>query len=213
MPLANSTFARTVTTHFSMTRLLIIVLTITTLACNPKKPAGSNSQEDSMCSEIILFESTLGDLHLNELNAHNIRSEIQEAFSDFDLKKKIGQQDGPDYGLYEISKSDGKCFYISMDSYDTTLVQDIWTKSIGFKDEYGVSVGFSVDSALKQRPNLVFYSDLHQNIYANVPASKISYRLTGDFKMLNDSAFVYNDFSVDKWQVEGMEVEYLIWKK
>jgi hypothetical protein len=104
-------------------------------------------------------------------------------------------------------------FFVAMDSYDTTLVQEVWTKNPKIKDEYGVSVGLSIDSGILKSPNLKFHSDLHYNIYGTVKGSKIEYRLIGDFKILSDTSFVADDLSVKKWQVENMTIEYLIWRK
>lgn len=93
----------------------------------------------------------------------------------------------------------------------TLILEDHNTLKINGK--YGLFVGISIDSALTNRPNLNFHSDLHYNIYASVINSKIQYRLNGEFKSLNDSSFVAEDYSVEQWQIEGMKIEYLIWKK
>ncbi len=57
---------------------------------------------------------------------------------------------------------------VSMDSYNSFLVQGIWTKNPKIKDEYGLFVGVSIDSALTNRPNLNFDSDFHYNIYVSI---------------------------------------------
>ncbi|MGB1284795.1 MAG: hypothetical protein ACPG44_10100, partial [Polaribacter sp.] len=77
----------------------------------------------------------------------------------------------------------------------------------------GAFVGITIDSILTKRTDINFHSDLHYNIYASAKNSKIQYRLNGDFKSLNDSSFVAEDYKVEKWQIEGMKVEYLIWRK
>ena len=100
-----------------------------------------------------------------------------------------------------------------MNTHDTNLVQELVAKNEMIKDEYGIFVGQSIDSVIIKRPNLNFYSDLHYNIYATGKDSNIEYRLTGDFKVLNESENVPSDFSVENWQTEGMTVEYLIWRK
>jgi hypothetical protein len=171
------------------------------------------SIESKDLKEILLTETKLGNTNLNELDGTNIKQNLELGFPSFEIKEEIGQQDGPDFRLYQVQYMNEDVFFISMDSYDSMLVQDIWTKNQKIKDEYGSFVGIAIDSILTKRPEINFHSDLHYNIYASAKNSKIEYRLNGDFKSLNDSSFVTEDFKVKKWQIEGMKVEYLIWRK
>jgi len=57
------------------------------------------------------------------------------------------------------------------------------------------------------------HSDLHYNIYSSAKDSKIQYNLMGKFKSLEYSSYVAEDYSVEKWQVKAMTIEYIIWKK
>jgi hypothetical protein len=171
------------------------------------------SIESKDLKEILLTETKLGNTNLNGLDGTNIKQNLKSGFPAFKIKKEIGQQDGPDFKLYQVEYMNEEIFFISMDSYNSMLVQDIWTKNPKIKDEYGLFVGVSIDSALANRPDLNFHSDLHYNIYASAKNSKIQYRLNGEFKSLNDSSFVAEDYSVEKWQIEGMKIEYLIWKR
>lgn len=161
----------------------------------------------------LLTENQLGDLELNKLTENNMLTEIKSVFPNFKVTKTVGQQDGPDFNIYQVTHSKQEIFFISMDSYDTLVVQYLWTKNKIIVDEHGVAVGQTIESALEKRPTLKFHSDLHQNIYASDKNSKIEYRLTGNFKSLNDSTFFADDYSVEKWQTKGMEIEYLIWRK
>ena len=202
-----------------MTRYSILLLTLIFISCNQTNSRDTKTKESSLeinkeeMSEILLTETKLGDLELNKLTEKNMLTEIKSAFPDFKITKTVGQQDGPDYNLYQITQSKQEIFFVSMDSYDTLVVQDLWTNNKIIQDEYGVTVGQKVESALEKRPTLKFHSDLHQNIYATEKNSKIEYRLTGNFKTLNDTTFFAADYSVEKWQTEEMEIEYLIWRK
>ena len=169
--------------------------------------------ENIEVNEIILTETTLGKLALEKLNERNIVKEIKATYPDFKIIKSVGQQDGPDYNFYQVKHSGKELFVIAMDSYDTTLVSDLWTDNLVVKDQYGISAGQRIEVALENRPGLNFHSDLHYNIYATEKNSRIEYRLTGDFKSLNDSSLVKDNYSVEKWQIEGMTVEYVIWRK
>jgi len=164
-------------------------------------------------SRLLLTESKLGQLTLTDLNDSNIKQRISNVFPEFQTNKEIGQQDGPDFNLYEIVHLDELIFLISMDAYDTNLVQTVWTENSKIKDEYGTFVGQVIDSVLVNRTELSFHADTHYNIYATAGNSRIEYRLNGNFKNLNDTTFTSNDYSVEKWQVEEMVVEYIIWRK
>ena len=194
-------------------------MTLIFLSCQQTSSSDTKSHNDSSeikefeLTEIKLTETKFGDLELDKLKESNIPTEIQSKFPDFQVVKKVGQQDGPDYNYYEVTHSGQEIFFISMDSYDTSLVQDLWTDNRLIKDEYGIKVGQKIETALEKRPTLKFHSDLHYNIYATDINSKIEYRLTGDFKPLSDTAFVTKDYLVEKWQTVGMTIEYLIWRK
>lgn len=163
--------------------------------------------------EILLTETKLGKTNLDDLEGSNIKQILFKEFPAFQIKEEIGQQDGPNFKLYQVNYMNEEIFSINMDSYDSMLVQDIWTKNPKIKDEYGSCVGMIIDSILTRQPDLNFHSDLHYNIHASAKNSKIQYRLYGDFKSLNDSSFVAEDFRVENWQIEGMKVDFLIWRK
>jgi|TARA_B110000967_G_C18700302_1_gene467472 hypothetical protein len=171
------------------------------------------TSEKVLATKILLTETKLGKLNLKDLKDENMGKKIKSAFPNFQIIKSIGQQDGPDFNLYEVNDLKQEIFFISMDSYDTNLVQELFTKNKIIKDEYGIFVGQAIDSVIIKRPNLNFHSDVHYNIYATEKGSNIEYRLKGNFKVLNESEFVPADYSVEKKQIEGMTVEYLIWRK
>lgn len=190
-----------------MKRLTIIFLTLICVGFQT-----TNNQTD--LSKVVLTETHFGNLDLTQLNNENIISDVKSTFSDYYLTKKTGKQDGPDFDFYLVSNDQGEnIFFISMDCYDLTKVQTVWTKNQEIKDQYGVQVHEKMNDLLKKRPNLRFHSDLHYNIYASEKGSKIEYGLSGDFKALNDSAFTAEDYSVEKWQVKNMYVELIQWRK
>jgi len=169
--------------------------------------------ESKNLKNVLLSESKLGYLELDQLTGNNIIENIELKFPGFKINKKIGRQDGPSFILYQGIYMDELIFFISMDSENPDLIKDISTENDKIIDEYGVFVGMKSDSIQKLRPNLNFHSDLHQNIYASINDSKIEYRLKGKIKNLNDSLAVSKNLELEKWQVEEMEVEYIVWKK
>lgn len=169
---------------------------------------------DTDLSKVTLTETRLGPLNLSGLNNENIRSKVKSAFPEYSLTKKTGRQDGPDFNLYMVNDSEGEnIFYISMDGNDSTTVQTVSIKKKVIEDQYGIKVHQTVKEILHKRPNLTFHSDAHYNIYASERDSKIEYRLSGDFKPINDTNFVSENYSVEEWQVDKMYVEIIQWRK
>lgn len=172
-----------------------------------------DSIEFKVPKEVLLTEAKLGNTALDELHGMNIKTSLKIGFPAFEIKETIGQQDGPEFKLYQLNYMNEEIFFISMDCYDSMLVQDIWIRSSMIKDEYGSFVGISIDSILAKRTDLKFNLDLHHNVYASSRNSKIQYRLIGEFKVINDSFSGTEDLNLENWQIEGMKVEYIIWRK
>lgn len=190
-----------------MKRLTIIFLILICLAFR-------TTENRTDLSQVVLTETHFGDLDLTQLEHESIRDQVKSAFPEFKLTKKTGKQDGPDFEFYVVSNNqEENIFFISMNDYDSTTVQTVWTNNQEIKDQYGVQVHQTTDDLLLKRPNLRFHSDLHYNIYASEKGSKIEYGLSGDFKALNDSAFTADDYSVEQWQTKNMYIELIQWRK
>ena len=114
--------------------------------------------------------------------------------------------------MFMLSKDETDYLFLRMDWEDTLKVSDLWIEHYFIEDIYGISVGSWVEQIVKQREETKFAADAHYNIYAYVPDSRIQYRLMGDFLPLNDTAFTNKNYEVEPWQVEKMQVEYIIWK-
>jgi hypothetical protein len=164
-------------------------------------------------STILLTESELGKMELDKLSKVNLIGEVNTHFPQFQVSKELGQQDGPNFDLYEITEKKERIFFIAMKYDNESLVDYLTIESRMIEDVYGLRVGSTTSQILKNRPDLEFFADLHFNVYAASKGSRIQYRLKGDLLSLNDSTFVAEDFSVSEWQVEAMEIEYLIWRK
>src|SRR5690554_1267853 len=93
--------------HIKMTRYSIILLTLIFFSCKQTNSSDKKTQESSLetnkeeMTEILLTETKLGDLELNKLTENNMLTEIKSAFPDFKVTKTVGQQDGPDFNLYQ----------------------------------------------------------------------------------------------------------------
>ena len=160
-----------------------------------------------------LSDSRLGELNLNLLNVQEINEQLKMAFPTYNVERGIGQQDGPDFTYYEVSSENENLFRIDLDGNDSTQIFEIWIISNNIKDSDGIGIGSSLEELKKSKSNLRFHADVHYNIYASTGSSKLLYRLTGSFKMLNDSTMVAPDYSVKEWQLGDNSVEHLIWRK
>jgi len=193
--------------HILMIRLVITFFALISLAF---QTVGYNTTP----GEAVLTETHLGELNLVDLSSENLKQAVNSAFPKLSLVKKSGRQDGPDFNYYSVSNAEEEdIFFISMDGNDSTRVQTVWIMNQDIQDQYEVQVLQKTDDLLKKRPNLKFHSNSHYTIYASESDSHIEYRLSGDFKALNDSVFTADDYSVEKWQVENMYVELIQWRK
>ena len=161
----------------------------------------------------ILTETKLGAIDLFELNGENIITNLQGEFLDLEITKQVGQQDGPDFIFYSLSKKKEELAYVSMDSEDSNQVQSLTILSAEIVDVYGLKVGMSADKLSSTRNSIIFNADLHMNIYAKVKNSNILYRLSGDLINLNDSTYVSENYSVENWQTSKMKIESISWQK
>ena len=161
----------------------------------------------------ILTETKLGAIDLFELNGENIITNLQGEFLDLEITKQVGQQDGPDFIFYSLSKKKEELAYVSMDSEDSNQVQSLTILSAEIVDVYGLKVGMSADKLSSTRSSIIFNADLHMNIYAKVKNSNILYRLSGDLINLNDSTYVSENYSVENWQTSKMKIESISWQK
>jgi len=200
-----------------MKRYAYFLLLIFTVSCQTKSGESQTAESNQSTveigpGEILLTETKLGNLDIGILSDENMVTEIKRAFPDFQVEKARGQQDGPDYNYFEATHLGEEVFLIAMNWEDTTQIEHLRTENKMIKDQYGLSVGQTVEHALMKRPDLKFHADLHYNVFATAANSRIEYHLTGDLKLVNDSVFVASDYSVEKWQIEEMQIAFLIWR-
>ena len=174
---------------------------------------GVRSCRTAVSSDPILTERSLGSIDLTRLDSANIHQELRRAFPYCSLESGLAQQDGPDFILYEVKLEGESIVFVSMDTDASNEVREVAVQTAGILDQYGVFPSCEVSHLITERPDVKFHVDLHSNIYAKVPGSRIGYRLAGPVLPLNDSMMTRADFGVERWQVGGMKVGFLIWIK
>lgn len=180
---------------------LFFALTLTTVLSVNQQP------------NFTLTNTHLGNLELTKLNVDELENQISEAFPNFQTERGIGQQDGPDYIYYSVLDRTEELFIIRLDGQDSTRIDEIWITSSRIKNQQGISVGNSLEELKSTIQKLQLNADLHFNIYASQPYSSISYRLkAGSIKMLNDSTMMSPDYTVQEWQIDNPDIEFIIWR-
>lgn len=191
-----------------------IVVLFSLWSCNIKleKTEGLDSkktQEWTILENAIGgIEITANDLNLFEENLGNVNDEIT-------IKKEVLIEGGREFTMLTVTK-ENEVLFLASSSYDNeNEIEQIIFQNKNSKDEYGVSVGLSLDEAKVLRPNLKLHADEHLNIFAFESDSNISYLLKGSFSALDaeNDKYVADDFSVEESQVEDMVIEKILWTK
>ena len=84
----------------------------------------------------VLTETSINGLKL-PFKPIEMIDRIKVAFQGYDVKKKIGQQDGPDFPFYSIMKGSEQILFMAMSSLDTLELSKIYIQSPEMSDQYG----------------------------------------------------------------------------
>ncbi len=161
--------------------------------------------------KITIYENRIQDIML-PFEKEEMLQQLKKTFSNMSVTKKMGQQDGPDFPLYELKKgTDNVCFF-RMDSEDTLKLNDVYIKESLIKDQYGLCVGDKYQKIKELRKGKVkTYTDYHQHTYAYLDKSNIMYEISGDLS-LPDTVDIEN-LKLTEDQIKDWIIEYIIWRK
>lgn len=188
-------------------------LTIAAFLVSVPLALGARSCRSTTSPVPVLTERSLGAIDLTRLDPGNIQLELLRTFPYCAVEKGIGEQDGPDFLLYEVQHEGESIVFVSMDHGALNGLREVAIQTPSIRDEYGIRTTCEVADLLNKRPEVSFHADLHSNVYATVPGSRIGYRMAGPVSALNDSVLTRADFSLERWQVGRMKVGFLIWSK
>ncbi|GEM_PF-4285638 len=62
--------------------------------------------------EVLLTENKLNNINLDKLNDKNIIQILKSVFPEFSIKEETGQQDEPDFKLYQVKSLEEELFSI-----------------------------------------------------------------------------------------------------
>lgn len=156
-------------------------------------------------SEITLSESSFGNLKLSHnmvVNLALLRSKLQN----YNIVRKIGEQDGPDFVYYEVRKN--RVLYCMLKTKDSNRrrLDRVYISNKWVSDQYGVSVGTPYSKIKALRPNIKITTDMHYHTYVYVSGSNIAYEITGDHEGPDKQN--YTEREVLKWTVTN-----IVWLK
>lgn len=156
-------------------------------------------------SEIKLYENKVGEMKLS----HSMKLSyltMLEIFKSYSVIKKSGQQDGPDYIYYEVTKNNIEYFWIKTQDENERLLNRIYITNKSITDQYNISIGTTYKDIKKLRENVKITTDYHYHTYAYVKGSNIAYEITGDFEGPDRQDFTEKE--VKYWAVSN-----IIWLK
>ena len=152
-------------------------------------------------SEMILYEDRIGEMPLYHRMNLSVES-MQETFKPYMVRKKLGQQDGPNFSYYEVSENSAVHFWIKTLDEDERLLDKVCIISNTIVDEYGVSVGTPYKEIKERRPAINMETDYHFHTIVYVNGSNIAYEIAGDFEGPDRQDFTEKE--VENWVVKNI---------
>lgn len=156
-------------------------------------------------SEIKLHENRIGKMKLSHSMKLSFLAML-ETLKPYSVIKKSGQQDGPDFIYYEVTKNNINYFWIKTQDENERLLDRIYITNKSIIDQYTVSIGTPYNKIKKLRPKIKITTDYHYHTYAYVSGSNIMYEITGDFEGPDRQNFTEKE--VENWTVSN-----IVWLK
>lgn len=170
----------------------------------------ATQQQAGIDTSIILKENEVAGLKL-PFEERDIRSGISQAFKNYDVKKIIGQQDGPDFIYYSVLDNFGKEIYsFNMDFENELKLDKILTESEKVRDQYGLSIGDTYAKIKQLRGYNIKHSTSPVEMMETVAYydnSNIIYEINGDYKDVNGTGEEKDSQVNDTWKIK-----YIVWK-
>ena len=177
-------------------KIHIILISILTLL----SPASSNAN-----GEIKLYENRIGKMQLSHSMKLSFLNML-ETLKPYSVIKISGQQDGPDYIYYDVTKNNIEYFWIKTQDENERLLNRVYITNKSITDQYSISIGTTFKKIKKLRPDVKITTDYHYHTYAYVKGSNITYEITGDFEGPDRQDFTEKE--VANWTVSN-----IIWLK
>jgi hypothetical protein len=167
--------------------LCVLIITGTLISCKQKK------------AKTKLAEITISNNGINNIDLHKCITidSLQTAFPEYKTTLKTGQQDGPDYHYFQVTKDSTNINFI-MSEQEGCLVDEI-NATTNLPDMYGVKIGMTYEEVKKLRPEISHKTNYHFHTVLSAPSSNLKYEISGTFGEPDKQDFIYDE--VKKWKV------------
>ena len=172
-----------------MKRITLLALIFTLLLVNCKQKASTEKTP-----EITISNNGINGIDLGKCITID---SLKIAFPNYKIKFKTGQQDGPDYHYFNVTKNKTNINFI-MSEQEGCLVDEIEIKTV-FPDKYGVKLGMTYEEVKKLRPNISHSTNYHFHTFLSAPNSNLKYEISGIYNGADKQNFSYDE--VKNWKV------------
>jgi len=170
-----------------------------------------SSEEATRKRNFILTENSIADIPL-PFPRKEMLNKVTNAFQNYQVTKEVGQQDGPDFPVYLVKYQEETVLFFAMNWEDTLKLDAVYIESPVVIDEYGLTVGRSLDNIKELRKGkLKTQEDYHNHTYMQVEDSHIIYELTRD-ESSPDTPDVNKTLEVVR-QNASWEIAKIIWRQ
>ena len=162
--------------------------------------------------QIKLLEDSI-DIFQLPFPEKNMLIPLQNYYKPYSVSSKIGQQDGPDFKYIDIVRPDAPVVYFNFVSENELVLNRIFVYDSTVIDQYGLSVGCSIEEIKKSRGNgRIGFDPYHQHVYYSFLNSNIHYEIIGNLKIPADVKRM-EDLKITEKDIQGWTIQYIIWRK
>lgn len=161
-------------------------------------------------TDMVLTENSIGEIGLPFDKSVTVKS-LQKAFPNFEISKEIGEQDGPDFPLYDVKNDDATVLFFAMNPESTNELDYVLIKSPIVQDKYGLRVGDSYQKIKELRGQVEHYTDYHQHTYVYATNSNIRYEINGDVTLSADTDF--ENIKLTEEQIRDFKITQILWRQ
>jgi len=132
-------------------------------------------------------------------------------FSDYTVKQKTGQQDGPDFTYYRIETDSVHLANVRM-AQDEKTIQRVIVHSPAVSDTYGVEIGMSYAEIKENRPDVGHSTNHHYDTYVYEEGSHLAYEISGEIPP-NSEGIPVDRRNYKEEKIQDWTVKRLVWRR
>lgn len=164
--------------------------------------------ETTSAGQIVLTDSSIAGVPL-PFPREEMLPTLVSAFAGYTVEKEIGQQDGPDFPLYQVMDGEQTIVFFAMHWEDTFKLDAIHVQSSDVVDEFGISVGNGLEGIRTVcGDRLRTQRDYHGHVYAQCAGMRLLYQLENDQNLPDTAAvgmFTIRDEEISNWTITEIQ--------